>query len=83
MWERRELYTVVEMMRGGGERGSIDRSKSNGFANSMRDVVTVTVAAITGGGSTKVIDATNERSESWQQDMAHSIIPVMSWPQSM
>jgi len=65
------------MERGGGERGSIDRSKSNGFANSMRDVVAVTVAAITGGGSTKVIDATNERSESWQQDMAQSFAKTL------
>jgi hypothetical protein len=71
------------MMRGGGERGSIDRSKSNGFAHSTRDVVALTIAAIAGGGSTKVIEATKERSESWQQDMAQSIIPVMSWPQSM
>jgi hypothetical protein len=61
----------------------IDRSKSNGFANSMRDVVAATVAAVICGGSTKAIEATKERSESWQQDIAHSIIPVMSWPQSM
>jgi len=70
-------------MRGGGERGSIDRSKSNGLADSMRDVIALTVAAVIAGGSTKVIEATKERSESWQQDMAHSIIPPMSWPQSI
>lgn len=56
----------------------MERGKSKGFANSMADVVAVTVAAVAGAGSTKAIEPTSARSESWQQDMAQSIIPPMS-----
>ena len=49
----------------------------------MRDVVAAGIAPTTPAESTKAIEATKERSESWQQDMAHSIMPPMSCPQSM
>jgi hypothetical protein len=40
-------------------------------------------ATVTGGGSTKAMEAMSELSESRQQDMEQAIIPDMSWPQSM
>ena len=43
----------------------------------------VTVAAAIGAGSTNATEVSNERSESWQQDIAQAIIPGMSCPQSM
>jgi hypothetical protein len=43
----------------------------------------VTVAAAMVGGSTKATEASNERSDSWQQDIAQATIPGMSCPQSM
>jgi hypothetical protein len=71
------------MKRGGGETGSRDRGKSNGLANSIGDVMAVTVAAAIGGGSTKATEVSNERSESWQQDIAQATIPGMSCSQSI
>jgi hypothetical protein len=35
------------------------------------------------GGSTKAMEVTVERSESWQQDIEHAIMVAMSCPQSM
>jgi hypothetical protein len=61
----------------------MERGKSSGFANSIGELMVAMVAAATGGGNTKVIEVSRERSESWQQDMAQAIIPGMSWPQSM
>ena len=37
----------------------------------------------TGEGSTNAMPLTIERSESWQQDIEHAIIPGMSCPQSI
>jgi hypothetical protein len=76
-------YAAAETKRGGGETGSRERGKSNGFANSIGDLMAVTVAAAMGGGSTKATEVSNERSESWQQDIAQAIIPGISCPQSM
>jgi hypothetical protein len=59
------------------------RGKSIGFANTTNDLMSFTVAAGAGGGSTKATEPNNERSESWQQDIAHAIIPDMSCPQSI
>ncbi len=61
----------------------MERGKSSGFVNSIGEVMAATVAVVTGGGNTKVIEVSRERSGSWQQDMAQAIIPGMSWPQSM
>jgi hypothetical protein len=61
----------------------MERGKSKGFANSIGDLMNATVAAAMGGGSTKAIEVSSERSESWQQDMAQPTIPPRSWPQSM
>ena len=69
--------------RGGGERGSMQRGKSKGFVNSIGDLTAVASAAAAEGGSTKVIEAISERSESWQQDMEQAVIPAISRPQSM
>ena len=41
------------------------------------------VADAADGGSRNAIDVSSERSESWQQDMAQAIIPLISCPQSM
>lgn len=71
------------MKRGGGETGSRERGKSDGLANSIGDVMAVTVVAAIGGGSTKATEVSSERSESRQQDIAQAIIPGMSCPQSM
>ena len=81
--EKAALQAAAKMKRGGGEIGSRERGKSNGFANSIGDVMAVTVAAAIGGGSTKATAVSNERSESWQQDIAQAIIPGISCPQSM
>ena len=54
-----------------------------GFANMTGDLTSFTVAAGDEGGSTNAIEPSNERSESWQQDIAHAIIPGISCPQSM
>jgi len=59
------------------------RGKSSGFVNSIGEWMAATVAAATGRGNTKIIEANNERSESWQQDIAQVIIPGISCPQSM
>jgi hypothetical protein len=61
----------------------MERGKSKGFANSIGDWMNFAAADIAGGGSTKAIEVTKERSESWQQDIAQAIIPSMSGPQSM
>ena len=71
------------MNRGGGESGSMERGKSNGFANSTGELMVAMVAAATGGGNTKAIEVNRERSESWQQEIAQVIIVGISWPQSM
>ena len=63
--------------------GSMKRGKSKGFANTTGDLAAFTAAAAAGGGNTNAIDPSNERSESWQHDMEHAIIPGMSCPQSM
>jgi hypothetical protein len=59
------------------------RGKSIGFANTTSVLMPFTVAAGAGGGSTNAIEPSNDRSESWQQDIAHAIIPGISCPQSM
>jgi len=61
----------------------MERGKSTGFANSICDSNAAAGTTVTDGGSTKAIEVINERSESWQQDMAQSIMPDMSCPQSM
>ncbi len=61
----------------------MERGKSNGFANSIGELVAAKVAVVTGGGNTKAIEVNRERSESWQQDMAQVITPGISCPQSM
>ena len=61
----------------------MERGKSKGFANSIGELIVVDRAADTPAGSTKAIKMSSERSESWQQDMAQSIIPGISRPQSM
>ena len=71
------------MNRGGGERGLMERGKSSGFVNSIGEWMVAMVAAATGGGNTKAIEVNNERSESWQQEIAQVIIPGISCPQSM
>jgi hypothetical protein len=61
----------------------MERGKSSGFANSIGELMVAMVAAATGGGNTKAIEANRERSESWQQDMAQVITPGIACPQSM
>jgi hypothetical protein len=56
----------------------MERRKFSGFASSMGEVIAAGAAAAMAGGSTKAIEVTTERSESWQQDMAQAIIPDMS-----
>lgn len=63
--------------------GSMKRGNCEGFANTTGDLTAFTVAAAAGGVSTNAIDPSNERSESWQHDMEHAIIPGMLCPQSM
>jgi len=55
---------VVETKRGGGERGSMERGKFRGFANSIGDVIATDGAAARDGVSTNVNEETRERSES-------------------
>ena len=55
---------AAETERGGGERGSMERGKSKGFANSIGDFIAADAATAAGGGSTKAIEVTSERSES-------------------
>jgi len=54
----------AETERGGGERGSMERRKSKGLANSMGDLIAAPAVTAADGGSTKAIEATSERSES-------------------
>jgi len=54
---------AAETNRGGGERGSMERGKSKGLANSMGDLIAVDAATATDGGSTKAIEVTSERSD--------------------
>ncbi len=61
----------------------MERRKSKGFANSIGESIAIDAATATDGGSTKAIEVTSGRSESWQQDMLHAIIPDMLCPQSM
>jgi hypothetical protein len=61
----------------------MERGKSKGFANAIGDVTAADGATATDCGSTKAIEATSERSESWQQDMEQAVIPAISCPQSM
>ena len=53
------------------------------FAGSIGDLLPAGATTTTGGGSTNATALTIERSESWQQDIEHAIIPGMSCPQSM
>lgn len=55
---------AAERKRGGGERGSMERGKSKGFTNVIGDLVAMVMLAAGDGGSTKVIEASSERSES-------------------
>ena len=55
---------AAETNRGGGERGSMERGKSKGFANSIGDLIAADAATATDGGSTKAIEVTSERSVS-------------------
>jgi len=61
----------------------MQRGRSKGFANSIGEVIAVDRPADTPAGSTKAIEVSSERSESWQQDIAQFIIPDISCPQSM
>ena len=61
----------------------MERGKSNGFANSIGELMAATGAVVTDGGNTKAIEVNRERSESWQQDMAQVMIPGISCSQSM
>ena len=61
----------------------MERGKSSGLADSNGDWIAAGAATVTAGGSTKAMEFTSERSESWQQDIEQAIIPGMSWPQSM
>jgi hypothetical protein len=69
---------AAETKRGGGARGSMERRKFAGFANSMGEMIVTDGAAATSAGSTKAIEVNRERSESWQQDMAQATIPDIS-----
>jgi hypothetical protein len=50
--------------RGGGERGSMERRKFKGFANSIGDVMAAGTATVTAGGSTNKAEVTIGRSVS-------------------
>jgi len=76
--KRPARQAAAETKRGGGARGSMERRKFTSFANSMGEVIIADGAVATTGGSTKAIEVTSERSESWQQDMAQAIIPDIS-----
>jgi hypothetical protein len=71
------------MFRGGGETGLEERRNSAGFEE-------LTVATIATGtikdancGITKTPDGTAACSLSWQQDILHPIMLLISWPQSI
>ncbi len=55
---------AAETERGGGERGSIERGKSEAFASSMGELIAAATSTATDAGSTKAIEATSQRSES-------------------
>ncbi|OLB91297.1 MAG: hypothetical protein AUI02_09820 [Acidobacteria bacterium 13_2_20CM_2_57_12] len=61
----------------------MERGKSKGFANSIGELIVVDRAADTPVGSTNAIEVSNERSESWQQDIVQAMMPDISCPQSM
>jgi len=52
------------------------------FAGSIGDMIPASASATMGEGSTNATAPSIERSESWQQDIEHAIIPVMPCPQS-
>ena len=54
-----------------------------GFVASIGDLLPAGATTTTGEGSTNAAALTIERSESWQQDIEHAIIPGMSCPQSI
>lgn len=58
------LYAAVETKRGGGESGSVERGKTEGFANWIGDLTAPASAFTTGRGRTKTIGLTSERSVS-------------------
>jgi hypothetical protein len=59
------------------------RKKSRGFADVTGPLRMAGPVSDRTDGSTKASEAIAGRSVSWQQDMLHVLIPVMSWPQSM
>ncbi len=61
----------------------MERGKSKGLDNSIAELIVVDRAADTPVGSTNAIEVSNERSESWQQDIVQAIIPDISCPQFM
>jgi len=69
--------------RGGGESGSTERRKSRSFVGSIGDLLQADATTTTGEGSTNATALSIERSESWQQDIKHAIVPGMSCPQSI
>jgi hypothetical protein len=79
----RARYRIEVMFRGGGETGLEERRNSAGFEE-------LTVATIATGsvnvatcGITKTPDVTVACSFSWQHDILHPIMPLISWPQSI
>jgi hypothetical protein len=54
-----------------------------GFVASIGDLLPAGTTTTTGEGSTNATALSIERSESWQQDIEHAIIPGMSCPQSI
>ena len=52
-----------------------------GFLASIGDLLPAGATTTTGEGSTNAAALSIERSESWQQDIEHAIIPGMSCPQ--
>jgi len=61
----------------------MERGKSIGFTNSTGEVTTADCTAAMDAGSRKAIEASSERSESWQQDIVQAVIPDISCPQSI
>ena len=55
---------AARAMRGGGERGSIERGKSKGFGNSTGDWVAEGAETVIIGGKTNAMAVTIEQSES-------------------
>jgi hypothetical protein len=78
--EKAARQAAAERKRGGGERGSTERRKFAGFVSPIGEVNAANGFAAMVVGSTKAIELTSERSESWQQDMAQAIIPPISSP---